>query len=102
MAEEWTEARREHGALTIVVGHPLLMSGAAGARAEAAAAVARALGAAVEARVVLWDERLSSVEAQRALVAGGVKRRRRRDLVDRTAAALVLQSWLDAQRSSST
>lgn len=95
-------AAREHGAVTIVVGHPLLMSGTAGERAGSAAAFARALGALVEASVVLWDERLSTVQAQRALIGGGVRRGRRREVVDQVAAALILQSWLDAQRSSST
>ena len=46
----------------------------------------------------LWDERLSSAEAERALVDAGRRRRQRRDERDRVAATIVLQSWLDAQR----
>jgi putative Holliday junction resolvase len=93
---------REHGAVTIVVGHPRLMSGQSGERALAAERFADALRAALGIHVVLWDERLTSVAAQKTLIDGGVRRRRRREVVDAIAAALILQGWLDAQRSSST
>ncbi len=81
----------------VVVGHPLLMSGIAGARALDAQEFAERLRSSIECPVVLWDERLTSVQAERALIEGNVKRRTRREVVDATAAALLLQSWLDAQ-----
>jgi len=95
-------AARQHEAVVVVVGFPRLMSGEMGERAHAAQRFADELQAALGAPVVLWDERLTSVAAQRALIDGGVRRRRRREVVDAVAAALILQGWLDAQRSSST
>ena len=82
----------------IVVGHPLLMSGVVGDSALQAQAFADRLRAEVACAVVLWDERLTTVQAQRALIEGNVGRKSRRDLVDAAAATLLLQSWLDAQR----
>jgi putative Holliday junction resolvase len=82
---------------TIVVGHPLLMSGSAGESAKDAEAFAERLRAELPCPVVLWDERLTTVQAQRALLEGNVSRANRRNVVDAAAAALLLQSWLDAQ-----
>lgn len=81
----------------VVVGHPLLMSGIAGERARDAQAFAERLRGAIPCRVVLWDERLTTVQAERALLEGNVSRRNRKTVVDAAAAALLLQSWLDAQ-----
>ena len=97
------DAAGEAGATRIVVGLPLSLStGAAGPAARAVldevdelARRAALEGVAVET----YDERLSTVSAQAALVAGGVKARDRRRLVDKVAAAVILQSWLDRQRS---
>lgn len=79
----------------VVVGDPLRMSGEAGTRAEQAEGFAEALRAFLEIPVVLHDERLSTVEADRALKEAGAKSRRRRRAVDRSAAAVILQSYLD-------
>lgn len=87
---------RDHDVATVVVGHPLLMSGEAGTRARDAEAFAERLRGELSCPVVLWDERLTSVQANRALLEGDVSRRKRRDVVDAAAAALLLQSWLDA------
>jgi putative Holliday junction resolvase len=96
---------RENDVEVVVVGHPLLMSGIAGERALDAQAFAERLRAEVRCPVVLWDERLTTVQAERALLEGNVSRRNRKTVVDAAAAALLLQSWLDAQSpqgSSST
>jgi len=82
---------------TVVLGHPLLMSGAAGERAQDAEKFAERLRAALPCPIVLWDERLTTVQAERALREGNVDGRKRRLVVDAAAAALLLQSWLDAQ-----
>jgi len=87
---------REHDVTVVVVGLPLSMSGESGSRARQAQAFADALRDAVHVAVELQDERLSTVEAERALRSAGVKGRGRRAVVDRTAAALILQAWLDA------
>lgn len=81
---------------TIVVGLPRGMSG----RDTHATRDVRAVAAELERSgwpVELWDERLSSAEAERVLLASGASRRDRRDARDRVAATLILQGWLDAQ-----
>ena len=88
----------EHGISLVVLGLPLSMSGEAGPRAHHARQFAEALRAVLEVPVELQDERLSTVEAERELRAAGVKGRDRRVVVDRTAAAVILQAWLDAHR----
>jgi putative holliday junction resolvase len=88
----------EHAATLIVVGHPRAMSGASGAKAHQAEAFADALRDLVPVPVELQDERLSTVEAERALRDAGVSGRARRAVVDRTAAAVILQAWLDGHR----
>jgi putative Holliday junction resolvase len=89
---------RERGVSAIVVGHPRSMSGDEGDRAAHAAAFADALRMLVEVPVELHDERLSTVEAERALAAAGIRGRERRRVVDASAAAVILQAWLDARR----
>jgi putative Holliday junction resolvase len=88
-------------ALEVVVGLPLSMSGARGAAAELAVEYAVAIAAAVApVPVRLVDERLSSVSAHGQFDAAGVGSRARREIVDQAAAAIILQSALDAERSS--
>lgn len=89
----------EHGAGTVVVGHPLLLSGEAGTRARDAESFAAALREALpRIAVELWDERFTTAEVERAMIAGGVRRRRRREVVDSLAAVLILQGYLEGNR----
>ena len=85
-----------HGVTLVVIGHPLHLSGEAGERAHHAERFAEALDAFLDIPVVLQDERLSSVEADRALREAGASGRERRRTVDRSAATVILQAWLDA------
>jgi putative Holliday junction resolvase len=89
---------REHDVAIVVVGHPLQMSGERGERAHHAERFADALHGFLQIPVVLHDERLSSVEADRALRDAGAGGRERRRSVDRSAATVILQSWLDSRR----
>ena len=89
---------REHGVTLVVVGHPLLLSGEAGDRAHHAERFAAAIGEALDVPVLLQDERLSTVEAGRALRESGASGRDRRRTIDRSAATVILQSWLDTDR----
>jgi putative Holliday junction resolvase len=82
----------------VVVGHPRSMSGASGPRAQQAEAFAEALRAIVGVPVELQDERLSTAEAERSLREAGVSGRRRRQVVDESAATVILGAWLDAHR----
>ena len=85
----------EHGVVLVVVGHPLSMSGGAGPAARHAEAFAEALRSRLTVPVELQDERLSTVEADRTLRRAGASARERRRAVDRTAATVILQAWLD-------
>jgi putative holliday junction resolvase len=86
----------ENGVTLVVVGHPLLLSGDSGTRARHAERFAGALGDFVAVPVVLQDERLSTVEAERSLKRAGASGRDRRRVADRSAAAVILQSYLDS------
>ncbi|HXF35638.1 MAG TPA: Holliday junction resolvase RuvX [Actinomycetota bacterium] len=88
----------EHGATLVVVGHPVGMSGRPGARAHHAERFAEALRAVLDVPVVLQDERLSTAEADRALRAAGARGRDRRRARDASAAAVILQAYLDRRR----
>ena len=90
---------REHDAGLIVVGLPRRMDGTYGPEAKAARVLASELRKAARVRVELEDERLTTVAAERSLIAGGVRREKRRASVDRVAATLLLQSHLDRKRN---
>ena len=87
---------REHGATDVVIGLPLSLSGREGEAADHARAFAEALRGFLQIPVHLQDERLTTVEAERALRRAGIGGRTRREVVDQTAATLILQAWLDA------
>ena len=87
----------EHDVTAVVVGHPLLLSGEEGERARHAERFADALRAVVSVPVLLQDERLSTSEAERALRGTGASGRDRRRVVDRSAATVILQAWLDGE-----
>jgi putative holliday junction resolvase len=92
----------ERGVTLVVVGHPVHLSGAVGARASHAESFAEALRSFVGVPVVLHDERLSTREAERALRDAGVTGPARRRVVDRSAAVVILESYLAASRGGST
>lgn len=88
---------REHDATAVVLGWPRSLSGDSGPGAHHAEAFADALRAVLTVPVELQDERLSTVEAERLLRDAGIKGQDRRKVVDRTAAAVILQAWLDVR-----
>ncbi len=93
---------REHDVRNVVVGLPRLMSGAEGTAALAARAFADALREHLrDVPVDLVDERLTTVQAERTLVSAGVRRKRRKQVVDKLAASLILQSFLDEGSAAS-
>ena len=79
----------------VLVGLPRNMDGSYGPAAEGARAFAEQLKSRVQCPVDLWDERLTTVSAQRALRESGRKARDQRGVVDQVAAQFLLQSWLD-------
>jgi len=86
------------GAAQVVVGYPLSMSGEAGPQAEETERFVEALRLRTSVPVILWDERLSTLEAVRRMQEAGVSGRKRRQRVDVAAAILILQSYLDSIR----
>ena len=82
----------------IVVGVPVKMDGEWGPEAQEAEAFASALGHRTGLPVELWDERLSTKQAERVMRAVGKKAREQRGMVDKVAAAITLQSFLDSRR----
>jgi putative Holliday junction resolvase len=90
----------EHRVAAVVVGLPVSLSGSEGAAAARAREFAAAVGERLGLPVHLVDERLSTVAAGRALAEAGVRGRRARGTVDRSAAAVILQTWLDSQAAS--
>lgn len=86
----------EEEAEVVVVGLPLNMNGSAGPAARAASAEASALATVVGVPVVTFDERRTTVTADQAMIGAGMKAPARRRVVDKIAATVLLQSWLDA------
>ena len=82
----------------IVVGYPLRMSGVEGVQAEKMQRFAEELRARFQLPVHLWDERLTSAEANRLLRGTDMSIRRRAQVVDQMAAVLILQSWMEGRR----
>ena len=82
----------------VVVGLPKNMNGTLGPAAERAIAFAKRLDEGGAAKVSMWDERLTSQAAERLLIEADVRRARRRGAVDRMAAVLILQGFLDRRR----
>lgn len=88
LAETW-------GVEEIVVGYPRHLGGGIGERASKSQDFARQLEDALAVPVTLWDERYSTVEAERTLIEAGVRRQRRQQLRDGVAVLLILQGYLD-------
>jgi putative Holliday junction resolvase len=89
----------KYEAQAIVVGYPLRMSGEGGAQSARMELFAEELRRRWGLPVYLWDERLTSAEANRVLRASEISIERRAKAVDRMAAVLILQSWMEAQAS---
>jgi putative Holliday junction resolvase len=99
--------RRDHAAIAalvveeeaemLVVGLPLNMNGTSGPAAKAAIAEAEALATVVGVPVITFDERRTTVTADRALMEARIGAQARRKLVDKVAAAVLLQTWLDSR-----
>ena len=88
-----------HEIREIVVGNPLRMSGESGTQAEKMEAFAAQLRQTFAMPVHLWDKRLTTAEAHRLLDETGIRDSRRKEVIDKMAAVLILQSFLDARRA---
>ncbi|MEL6339899.1 MAG: Holliday junction resolvase RuvX [Myxococcota bacterium] len=86
----------EHHVQRIVVGQPYSLSGEESPATDAVASFVKDLRTRVTCPIELWDERLTSVQAERAMIEGGASRKKRRAELDKVAASFILQSYLDA------
>ncbi len=81
----------------IVVGLPLNMNGSEGPRAAESRKLGEALGEQTRLPIIYWDERLTTVAAERSLLEADVSRKKRKEVIDQVAACLILQGWMDSQ-----
>ena len=96
------EIAKRRGAVKIVLGLPLNMDGSMSQQGRRVRRFANRLRRELEVEVDLWDERLSTVEAERVLIEADESRAARKAVRDGVAAAVILQGYLDAQRRSET
>ncbi|MBE6183702.1 Holliday junction resolvase RuvX [Heyndrickxia ginsengihumi] len=92
-----TELVENHQVEKIVVGYPKNMNNTIGPRAEAAKAYAEELEKRLKLPIILWDERLSTMQAERILLQADVSRKKRKKVIDKMAASVILQGYLDSQ-----
>lgn len=83
----------------IVVGLPLNMTGALGVEAKKVLEFVEEMRRVLSVSITTWDERLSTVQARRALLEADLSRKKRKKVIDKLAATLILQSYLDAERT---
>lgn len=87
-----------YDAKSIVLGFPKNMNNTVGERGEKTKAFKERLEAELSIPVILWDERLSTVGAERSLLEADLSRARRKDVIDKMAAVFILQGYLDSKR----
>ncbi len=93
-----TELAEQYQAEKIVLGFPKNMNNTVGERGEKTLEFQRQLERRTGLPVILWDERLTTREANRSLMEAGVRRENRKEVIDQMAAVLILQGYLDSMR----
>lgn len=89
------EIIEEQQIIALILGLPLNMDGSEGPRAQSTRAFARNVSANISLPLIFWDERLSTVAAERALIEADSSRKRRKEVIDKMAATIILQGALD-------
>ncbi|MEH7218892.1 Holliday junction resolvase RuvX [Bacillus toyonensis] len=92
-----SELVKQYNVDKIVVGLPKNMNGTIGPRGEACQQFAENLRELLQLDVVMWDERLSTMAAERLLISADVSRRKRKQVIDKMAAVVILQGFLDSK-----
>ena len=85
----------------IVLGLPKNMNGSIGERGQVTQDFAKKLEEATNVKVILWDERLTTMQVERVLIQADVSRNKRKKVVDKMAATIILQSYLDSSQARS-
>lgn len=97
-AQELLRIAAEHDIAALVIGLPVNLDGSEGPRAQSTRAFVRSLSPLTGLPIVLWDERMSTQAAERTLLAADASRKRRAEVIDKMAAAFILQGCLDRMR----
>lgn len=97
VVEETLRVIQEEDVTRVVLGHPIQLNGQVGRRAERVQKFAKLLEQSTNIPVVLFDERLTTVSAERVLLEADVRRKKRKQVVDSLAATIMLQNYLDAR-----
>ena len=95
--ERIAELMKMHEVSSFVVGYPKNMNNTIGPRAEASERFAELLRETFEKPVSLWDERLTTSAAEKMLISADVSRKKRKAVIDKMAAVMILQGYLDSQ-----
>lgn len=95
--ERVSELVKQYNVDKIVVGLPKNMNGTIGSRGEACQQYAESLRELLQLEVILWDERLSTMAAERLLISADVSRKKRKQVIDKMAAVVILQGYLDSK-----
>ncbi len=96
--ERVQELVKQYNVDTIVVGLPKNMNGTIGPRGEACQQYAEQLRELLGIEVIMWDERLSTMAAERLLISADVSRKKRKQVIDKIAAVVILQGYLDSKQ----
>ena len=100
--DELRELIREYEVMEIIIGYPKNMNGTLGPRCALTDKFAEVLRSESGLEVKLWDERLSTVAAQRTLIEADVSRAKRKHVIDKMAAVFILQGYLDSRQIKNT
>ncbi|OIK17028.1 Holliday junction DNA helicase RuvA [Bacillus sp. MUM 116] len=95
--EEIGQLIKEYQVSQVVIGFPKNMNGTIGPRGEASQKYASELESLFSVPTVLWDERLSTMAAERVLLEADVSRKKRKKVIDKMAAVMILQGYLDSK-----
>jgi putative Holliday junction resolvase len=95
--EEIGQLIKEYDVSSVVVGFPKNMNGTIGPRGEASKQYAKEIEEQFSVPAVLWDERLTTMAAERVLLEADVSRKKRKKVIDKMAAVMILQGYLDSK-----
>jgi len=85
----------ERDICAIIVGDPINMDGSIGPKSQSSRSFLKNLSKELDVPIILWDERLSTVSAERSLLEADISRKKRQQIIDKIAASIILQSFLD-------
>ena len=91
------ELTEEYSIAKLVVGNPLTLDGKSSFASQNVEKFIEKLKNSLQLECVLWDERMTTAQAEKLMISNGVRRKKRRESIDQVAATIILQSYLDAQ-----